>query len=286
MDDFTHLKIRRFKPEDVRLGRHIVHDERSRRFPFRATRAPRRLTSTRHEVHVPIMDQGNVGSCTGHAGTATIASAGFWISAQAPLLAAGDPHTYAVGVYADATALDPWPGQYVPDDTGSDGLSVAKVLNARGLISGYQHAFSLEDALGALAERVVMIGSSWRTDMFYPDRDGRVRITGKEEGGHEYALDAIDVEDRRVWIRNSWGPEWGIEGRAWLAWDDLGQLLEDFGDCTVLVPRSEPPPQPEPAPDPKPAADRALAEALRKIVDNRTCPAYLRGTALEWLKGR
>jgi hypothetical protein len=68
---------------------------------------------------------------------------------------------YAEHLYSDATKIDPWTGEWLPDDTGSDGLSIAKVLLTRGLISGYQHATTLEAALTALAQRPVMIGSSW-----------------------------------------------------------------------------------------------------------------------------
>src|SRR3954465_3152510 len=163
--EFT-LKIRRFENvKDRRLGRHVVHDSRSLRYLVRAA-DPKTLKSIKHFVNIPILDQGDLGSCTGHAGTNALASDAFW-SAGATVLkqdAAAD-HQYAVGLYSDATKLDPWPGQYEPDDTGSDGLSIAKALLTRGLISGYQHATSLEATLTALADRVVMIGSSWLEGM-------------------------------------------------------------------------------------------------------------------------
>lgn len=284
-DDFS-LKIRRFDAQDPRLGRHVVHDSRSLRYRFRATRAPRKLASVRHNIQIPVMDQGNLGSCTGHAGTNVLASGSFWTAAQAPLIAAGDPHSYAVGLYSDATRLDPWPGAYEPDDTGSDGLSIAKALQGRGLISGYQHAMSLQDALAALAERVVMVGTNWLGAMFEPTPDGQLTVSGSVEGGHEYALDELDVARKRVWMRNSWGSGWGIEGRAWMSWDDLGQLLDADGDCTVLIPLAEPAPQPEPAPEPKPDTEKDLAQALRRFLPSHAAPAYLKKPGTVWLKGR
>lgn len=297
-DDFT-INVKRFDPEDPRLGRHVVHDSRSLRYRFHgAVKDPRKLASVRHEIKVPILDQLDVGSCTGHAGTANLGGPEFWRAAKAVLKAeAQADHEYAVGLYSAATRLDPWTGEYLPDDTGSDGLSVAKALLARGLISGYQHATTLADALAALAEQPVMVGTSWRESMFDPDSDGRVHIDGATLGGHEYCLDEIDVERRRVWIRQSWGPGWGIEGRAWLSWEDLGTLLADQGDCTVLVPLSEPAPTPEPAPPsppaptpaptpapPAPDASAALLRgALQKFTKTSTCPKYLRTAAQEWM---
>jgi hypothetical protein len=282
-EDFT-LKVHRFDPRDRRLGRHVVHDSRSLRYRAPA-RDPAQLASVRHRINIPILDQGALGSCTGHAGTAAIASDPFWRAAEPPLTAAGDPHLYAVGLYSAATKFDPWPGEYEPEDTGSDGLSIAKVLHARGLISGYMHATSLAAALTALAERVVMVGSSWLNGMFEPGSDGHLRVAGPSAGGHEYALDELDVERQRVWIRNSWGEAWGVAGRAWVSWQELGQLLADDGDCTVLVPASQPAPQPQPEPAPSiRPEERALVEALRRLTDNRSCPRYMRQPAADWLK--
>lgn len=284
-EDFT-LKVRHFEPADKRLGRHVVHDSRSLRYRAPA-RDPRKLASVRHEVRIPIMDQGQLGSCTGHAGTNTLASDAFWAVGQ-PLLAGIDPHEYAVELYSDATLLDPWPGQYKPDDTGSDGLSIAKVLHARGLISGYQHATSLAAALTALAERVVMVGTSWLEEMYGTTPEGHMMVGGTPVGGHEYVLDELDVERQRVWMRNSWGEDWGLQGRAWMSWDELGKLLADDGDCTILVPRTEPAPQPTPVPEPvEPARptpeDRQMVDALHRFLDNRAAPVYMAKAAKVWL---
>jgi hypothetical protein len=90
---------------------------------------------------------------------------------------------------------DDYPGQYPPDDTGCDGLTIAKVLTAAGEISGYQHTFSLDDALKALGVTPVITGvTSWYQDMFNPTADGRVHPTGGVAGGHEFVVDEIDAE--------------------------------------------------------------------------------------------
>jgi len=288
-DQDYQLKITRFDPKDVRLGRHRLHDSRSRRFAAPEV-DPATLHSIRHEIKVPILNQGNVGSCTGHAITANMGGTAFWTAAREFIpTTEREAHEYAVSVYSDATRLDPWEGQYLPDDTGSDGLSVAKAMHNRGLISGYQHAFSLNAALTALASQPVIVGTAWLSSMYSPDRrDGKLIVQGYEDGGHEYCLDELDVERKRVWVRNSWGLDWGIGGRAWMSWADLGKLLANYGDCTILVPLSEPAPKPvEPEP-PKPATptdvELNLEAALRRLLDNRTCPSYLKGPGRAWLE--
>jgi hypothetical protein len=239
-------------PTDPRLGRNVRHDPRSWAFAFGAA-DPATLTSVRHHSNIPTLNQGKLGSCTGNAATKCLSYSPFWDESEVKTVLGSDAtadEQYAVGVYSDATKIDSYPGEYPPTDTGSDGLSVAKVLQTRGLISGYQHAFSLEALLTALAQQPVIVGTEWRQDMFDPAPDGRQRISGAVAGGHEYCLDELDVENQRVWMQNSWGDSWGLEGRAYFTWDDMRTLLATSGDCTIFATVAAPPPTP-PAPDPE-----------------------------------
>ena len=239
-------------PTDPRLGRHIRHDPRSWNFAFTAADVST-LSSKRHTSQIPTLDQGHLGSCTGNAATKCLSYAPFWSEPEVQKVLGTDEKAdeqYAVGVYSDATKLDNYPGAYPPQDTGSDGLSVATVLKNRGIISGYQHAFSLEALLTALSQQPVIVGTRWHQDMFNPAADGKLAITGAVAGGHEYCLDEIDVANKRVWLQNSWGDGWGQQGRAYLTWDDMRTLLADSGDCTIFAPLGSPPPPPPPS-DPK-----------------------------------
>lgn len=236
-------------PTDPRLGRNVGHDPRSWNYAYAAADVSK-LSSVRHQSNIPTLDQGNLGSCTGNAATKCLSYQPFWSQSVVQAVIGSDPaanEAYAVGVYSDATKIDSYPGTYPPNDTGSDGLSVATVLKSRGLISGYQHAFSLEALLTALAEQPVIVGTEWRQNMFQPAPDGRQQITGKVAGGHEYCLDQLDVENERVWMQNSWGDSWGVQGRAYFTWDDMRKLLQASGDCTIFAPLQSPPPPPAPA---------------------------------------
>ena len=211
------------------LGRHLVptHDERSRDFP--AATAP--LVTTLHAHVGPVLDQGNLGSCTGNA-TAQALNCDPMLPAGRRLLTEAD----AVALYSWATAHDPVPGRYPPTDTGSDGLAVAKAAKHLGLVSAYQHAFGLSHVLGALVVRPLIIGIPWLSGMFTPGRDGMLSVTGTVAGGHEVCLRGIDVEAQTVRVLNSWGSGWGIAGEALMRWTDLGGLLAQRGDATVLLP--------------------------------------------------
>ena len=229
---------------DKRLGRHVRHDPRSLSYPYRSA-AP--LVSTRHACHIPTLDQGDLGSCTGNATVHALASGPLW-STLSPTQQASLNEAEAVALYSLATTLDSSPGSYPPTDTGSDGLDVAKAAQQSGFINGYTHALSLNDALSALVAGPVIIGIDWMSTFDDPLPSGEMPFGGSVRGGHEVCLDQIDVENSRVWIHNSWGDGWGQSGRAWFSFDTLGRLLSSDGDATVFVPLTAPAPTPIPTP--------------------------------------
>lgn len=244
----------RFARSDPRLGRNVNHDPRSRRFPARTTR--KRLKSVVHERHIPVFQQGELGSCTGNAALGCLATGPFWDSlgelerANGPFWESGITWSQesAVQLYSAATDLDGFHGSYPPEDTGSDGLSVAKVLKDQwSVIAGYEHAFGIDQALQALQYRPAIVGTIWTEAMFEPNRsDGTVRPRGADAGGHEYVMDSYDAGRHLVGFTNSWGPDWGRGGRFFMAAEDFADLLARQGDVTVFVPLSEPAPSPEP----------------------------------------
>lgn len=263
----------RYKPSDPRLGRHVLHDSRSLNFQVEPESVDT-LQSVRHQRYIPILDQGQLGSCTGNAAVGCLGTGLFWDTIKGKnvidLNSMKADEDYAIQVYSEATHLDPYSGAYPPTDTGSDGLSVAKVLKAHGLISGYLHATSLAAALTALSKQPLITGTKWLNGMFTPMVDGKLNISGSLAGGHEYVLDELDVENRRVWMANSWNLNWGRQGRAYLSWDDFGQLLADNGDVTAFVPLTAPAPTPTPPapPAPTPTDDKAALKAAYNEFNN------------------
>ena len=258
-------------PEHVvpgkRLGRHRNHDPRSLRYQVDA-RSLGELESVRHRRRIPVLDQGDLASCTGNAAEGVLGTSPFFeaIPLDAMGRPSGDPaydELQAVDIYSSATQLDDYEGQYPPEDTGSDGLSVAKACLASGLISGYRHATSLEAALAALEADPVITGINWYSSFDEPDGDGLIRIEKGADvrGGHEVEVEELNVENRLVWFTNSWSVDWGRMGRACIGWDDFGRLLDEQGDVTAFVPLSQPAPQPTPDP-----GDEELAGCLPKLL--------------------
>jgi hypothetical protein len=223
--------------EKYKLGRVVNHDNRSLSFGF-DTRGLS-IIDVEHKRLIPVLNQGQVGSCTGNAGIGAVNTEPF---IQHPTPHYSPDENGALKLYADAEIIDGGIG-YPPEDKGSSGLSVAKALYNAGMISGYQHIFTLEDTLKALSIYTVISGMNWFSNMFTPDADGRVHPIGTIEGGHEVEAYKVDTKLGRIWFYNSWG-NWGIGGTFYLTWADFADLLSQQGDATVLFPIVETPPTP------------------------------------------
>lgn len=205
------------------LGRHLNHDPRSRAYAAPATDP---VFSALHKRRVPIYDQGNLGSCTGNALAGALSTAPFRHQFR---------EATAVRIYSAATKIDPFEGQYPPDDNGSDGLSVCKVAQTKGWITGYQHAFNINAALAALSRGPVICGIDWLEGLDTPDSSGLVRYVGSSRGGHELEFLGIDIVARQVRFAQSWGPDWGDHGYGVMSWSDFELALANQGDCTIPI---------------------------------------------------
>ena len=247
---------------DPRLKRHIYHDSRSKLYTFQPYF--KTVSSVVHQRFIPILDQGNVGSCTGNAGIGALATDPLYKTLPQASKYSLD-ESGAVKLYSDAETID-GDGPYPPNDHGSYGLSIAKALKNAGIISGYQHTFTLNDALLALCTYPILVGMNWYEGMFNPAPDGRVTISGPLAGGHEIVAREIDATNQRVWFDNSWGTSWGVQGRFYLTFNDLGTLLNQRGDVIVLIPNTVPTPSPTVTPDPN---DVTLAAAMRTWLKNK-----------------
>jgi hypothetical protein len=211
------------------LGRHVHHDERSWAYRRPATIAREDLRPVLHRRHGHIYDQGHLGSCTGNALAGALMT---------------DPlyrphHNYAdktaVKLYSRATALDGFDGTYPPDDTGSSGLAVCKAAQGYGMITSYEWAMGITDALAALQRGPVITGVNWYEGFDYPASNGLVRLSGSVRGGHEFVVRGYDPDAGEVLADQSWGPGYGLNGVFRILVADWARLLGEDGDVTIPV---------------------------------------------------
>ena len=226
-EGFLYQRFDEVRTEGQRLGRHMALDARSLAFMVENdVRTMGRSYSDQHwERRIPILDQGNLGSCTGNAGTGALGTEPFFDKAGSSALPSTSDaplEKFAVDLYSAATHVDPYPGEYPPDDTGSSGLGICKALKGRRTIAGYRWARTPYGFISLLQDGPVLQGMPWYQAFFEPDAQGYIDANANwassgVAGGHEIEavgieLDSSDVFNSTVIYANSWGEGWGDHG--------------------------------------------------------------------------
>lgn len=243
------------------LGRNIHLDSESWDYALQPEATP--IKSIRHEQFIPILDQGQIGSCTGESGTSCAYHAPFFSTAER-LWSYTPDQNGAYTWYAANTREDSYAGTftYPPtggDDTGSDTLTTAKVAQGAGIISGYQMSGDLTSSLEALQEAPGQTGIPWFNSMFDAPSSGLLTVdtTSGLAGGHALCVDEVVTADAPgngtgkllVGGPNSWNESWGAKGRWYMTGADWWTLRQQQGDVYFWVPNTAPAPKPTP-PDP------------------------------------
>jgi hypothetical protein len=146
-------------------------------------------------------------------------------------------------LYHEAQLLDEWAG------TEYDGTSVragAKALQARGFLTEYLWAFDVDTLIRWVLEKgPAVLGVNWYWSMFEP-RSGTDALGGRRAflnvdsasglaGGHAFVVNGVNIERRIFRMKNSWGRDWGVDGRLSISFEDMDYLLRDEGEaCTAL----------------------------------------------------
>jgi hypothetical protein len=250
------------------LGRHIHFDSRSAAYPWQRRGAD--LTSRIWPRHGTILNQGQVGSCTGNAEVGALECDPLF-SALSAVQQATLNETGALSLYSAAETID-GSGAYPPVDNGSSGTSVSQAALNAGLISGYLHPASVTDMADALQTGPVIVGVNWYDSFDTPDATGLILVAAGAQvrGGHEFLVRGVDVTAETFEADNSWGLSYGLAGSMRLSWDTMTRLFAEQGDCVAPLALSVPVPVPQPVPVPVPvppgpdanAADVALARAV------------------------
>lgn len=212
------------------LGRVVHHDSRSRWHADQIETTSIPITNVIWDRLTPILDQGDLGCCTGCAMTG-------WLGCRPHVTSEDATKRYnlefAHKLYSRATQIDPFPGTWPPTDTGSSGLAVAKAAKELKEISCYKWAFTANGLAKALQAGPVIIGIPWYEGMFTPDRDGRIWPAGEIAGGHEILVRGIIGRD--FLLSNSWGTGWGLGGECLLPMDVWSTLRRNQADVTIPV---------------------------------------------------
>jgi C1A family cysteine protease len=210
--------------------------------------------------HVPVMNQGAEGACTGF-GLATVVH--YLMRTRA---GANDKEDVSPRMlYEMAKLNDRWWGEdysgsscrgaikgwhkngvcsealwpYKPDDTDKT-LTTERAENAAQRPLGAYYRVNTHDLTHvhtALTEvGVLYVSAKVHTGWQKVGGDGKVSLVNDEIGGHAFVL--IGYDELGFWFQNSWGTRWGFNGLGHLSYADWLKNGQDAWVCRAGVPVS------------------------------------------------
>jgi len=209
------------------LGRIYIPDPNDKQYPMRAALRPRALPERRYYQtgrHLPL-DQGKTGTCVAHAWTAFLYAA-LTMSKTAPS---------PFDTYREIVKIDEFEDNdgeaNAPNNQLQYGTSVragAKVLQARGDLVSYVWSKSADEMAAWLlsGHGTIVLGTTWYWDMG-DLKDGYAYPTGGVAGGHSYLCIGYNRKVKAFRCLNSWGPEFGDNGRFWIMHHDMDKLVKE-----------------------------------------------------------
>ena len=191
----------------------------SEHFPVSGAKAHTRTWRT--EV---VLDQGEEGACVGFSCAHMLATT--------PRRRQGMTPQLAKSLYKEAQLIDEWAGE---DYEGTSVLAGIKAVNNRGWLNHYYWATSIDEVANAVSIRGPMVmGTVWKSGMWEPDDTGKLHVEGKTVGGHAWAMVGVIPRLELFIMQNSWGREWGQNGRGLISYEDFQKLIDE--DAEMCLP--------------------------------------------------
>ena len=191
----------------------------------------------------PTLDQGDTPQCTGFSALGLLIAGPVYQKRNLQLPSGRE-------IYTLARTLDESPGE---DYEGSSVRGAMKALQQLGYVTGYEWAFDAQVAAAwVLYHGPIIFGTLWPDDLFTPRPHRYLSRTYQfvgfdhsqkpQGGGHAYLIRAVnlriitpDGSRGALLIHNSWGPNWGENGEAWISLKDADTLLKEDGEaCTPI----------------------------------------------------
>jgi len=216
------------------LGRVHIVDERDNNFLIKNNlkklqvlkTSPKNLTNRYWDANGWWGNQGSLPQCVGYAWA-------HWLE-DGPVQQSGIPPVVSPSViYTNAQKLDEWVGE------NYDGTSVrggVKYLQNIKKVKSYYWAYDLQTLIDTVLKiSPVVVGTNWYYNMFFPDKNGLIKIGGRLVGGHAYVINGVDTKTKQFRIKNSWGQSWGKNGHVFISFNDMSRLIKEQGEICLAT---------------------------------------------------
>jgi hypothetical protein len=184
------------------------------------------------------LDQGQTGTCVGHAWRNFLRCAPMRTEKSGPS---------PFDIYRSAVTLDEWSENddeaTLPDgdpdlDAGTSVRAGAKAVTGFRRLKSYLWAFALQPAVEwVLTKGPVVLGTDWWSSFQVPDSAGIVQIKpgARVIGGHAFLWRGVDTKRALAKCTNSWSDDWGKSGEFYIPLRDVERLIADNGEaCTAI----------------------------------------------------
>ena len=119
-------------------------------------------------------------------------------------------------------------------EEGSSMRAAAEVLLSLKKIEAYAFAPDMAVIKWWLLNRgPLMVGTIWTTSMMTPI-DNIITVGGELAGGHAYLINEWTLNNY-IGIQNSWGNNWGVNGKAYISLADFEKLFTYYGEAVATV---------------------------------------------------
>ena len=217
--------------EQTGFGRILITDERDRLWsmanalPADAERRVPKSGSRRWMLPRALQeDQGQTPQCVAYTGK-------HWEKSRPLSTRSGLP---AAEIYRRCKLIDGY-----PNSDGTHARALAKVYRDLGMVESFHWGLGDRVAhdLWLLLMGTIWKGAYWTRSMFTPMAGSFLKVTGQAIYGHEVLVIGYHRKIDAYEIVNSWGNEWGDNGRAYISAPDYWALMANGGDVVGAVER-------------------------------------------------
>lgn len=204
------------RPPKTKFGRLYAPDPRDAQFPLKRPRFVFPRTERMWQTAVVVQNQGEEPACVGFSGY-------HFLTAAPYMERIGRNLPTPMHLYKLSQQFDEWAGE---DYEGSSVRGLMKALVSLNIISEYRWALDASTFRSHLLHRGPLnVGTDWFSEMSQPRSDGFLVPRGEYEGGHAWLVIGYSKKRDAYRMLNSWGPDWGQKGRAWIDAQTMEHLI-------------------------------------------------------------